>query len=704
MRTATAVPARAQAVGVAPRGAHPTGSPAPVGGRLARYAPKWEMINPGPWVLRTVAGGYHIEFTADPPFHCLPRDTPVPPDMERRIALEAEIESLLQKEAIERTPPDATPKFMSTFFLTTKKDGSWRPIINLKPFNKRFVRPKRFRMETLSDIKPALRNGMWATSIDLKDAYLHIPVAPECRDFLTFQYRGDVFRFKALPFGLSTSPRVFTRVTRPILAYLRVRGIKIFAYLDDWLVLAESRETAEAHTTMATDLLTELGWIINIEKSSLQPTQSIQYLGASIDFVGGMIYPTEERVSALTRDATALLRKGSGSARTWLRVLGRMASFVDILQRGRLHMRPLQTQLLRRYKPATGRMNTVVPLPQHLKHFLRWWTLQRNVATGVPFNDDRPRRTLTTDASLTGWGATLDDLEMSGLWSSRETGLHINVLEARAILNAVSRWKHLLRNHAVTVRSDNTTSVAYINKEGGTRSRLLNETIWNLLTLCDRNNIALEATHLAGSDNRVADALSRSPNPGEWTLKQEWANYLFSIYDTPSLDLFATAENRRLPLFCSRFYHPEAWRTDAYSFKWDGLYLYAFPPLSQIRKVLSTLQTSNAEMLLVVPFWPNQPWFPLLLELLVEEPLKFPETAQLLDKTGPRRRHTQTHQLHLSAWRISGETSRRKDFLRRLSTLPQPRGDHQLLTRTMPDWLDSGDGQATTIVIPWKLP
>ncbi|PIK45634.1 hypothetical protein BSL78_17514 [Apostichopus japonicus] len=103
----------------------------------------------------------------------------------------------------------------------TKTGRSWRPILNLKPLNKNYVEPKRFRMETLNLILPLLRKGMWAASVDLQDAYLHIPIHPRHQRYLAFQYAGRRFTFRSLPFGLSTAPRVFTRVAGTVIAYLR---------------------------------------------------------------------------------------------------------------------------------------------------------------------------------------------------------------------------------------------------------------------------------------------------------------------------------------------------------------------------------------------------------------------------------------------------------------------------------------------------
>ncbi|PIK39944.1 reverse transcriptase [Apostichopus japonicus] len=118
----------------------------------------------------------------------------------------------MTKRAIVEATEGEGPLFRSSFFLTPKKDGSWRPILNLKPLNKGFVRPTHFRMETLAIVVPNLTKGMWASSVDLKDAYLHIPVETRSQNFLAFSYKGKTYKFVALPFGLSTSPRVFTRI------------------------------------------------------------------------------------------------------------------------------------------------------------------------------------------------------------------------------------------------------------------------------------------------------------------------------------------------------------------------------------------------------------------------------------------------------------------------------------------------------------
>ena len=123
--------------------------------------------------------------------------------------------------------------------------------------------------------------------------------------------------------------------------------------------------------------------------------------------------------------------------------------------------------------------------------------------------------------------------------------------------------------------------------------------------------------------------VQRPCESGEWELASSWADWLFLQLGRPNLDLFATAENAKLPVFCSRAFHPRAWAVDALSLSWDGLEAYAFPPFALIHRVLLKIRESRTRVLLVAPQWPRQPWFPLLLHLLVDLPVQLPPHPRL---------------------------------------------------------------------------
>ena len=210
----------------------------PVGGRLSAFLPFWESITQDRWVLDIVKWGYFLPFHDYPQLSSNPLVTPTPRDPHKEDLLRKEIYNLIQKGAIESLGAgDLTPGFFSHYFLAPKKDGSWRPILDLKRLNSH-IRCDKFRMETLSSILRAIQPGDWMVAMDLKDAYLHVPIAPGHRKFLRFAFRDPqgsliVYQWKVLPFGLSTSPRVFTKMVAVLSGHLHVQGVPLFPYIDD---------------------------------------------------------------------------------------------------------------------------------------------------------------------------------------------------------------------------------------------------------------------------------------------------------------------------------------------------------------------------------------------------------------------------------------------------------------------------------------
>jgi len=139
-----------------------------------------------------------------------------------------EVHKLLQKEAVSVVPSTCTKSFLSRVFLVSKKDGSQRPVINLYQLNQ-FVIWEHFKMENIHLVEDLIQEGNWMIKMDLKDAYFSIPIHQEHCQWLRFQWQQQVYEFQCLPFGLSSAPRVFTKVTRPILAWLRQLGIRMVA-------------------------------------------------------------------------------------------------------------------------------------------------------------------------------------------------------------------------------------------------------------------------------------------------------------------------------------------------------------------------------------------------------------------------------------------------------------------------------------------
>ena len=185
----------------------------------------------------------------------------------------------------------------------------------------------------------------------------------------------------------------------------------------------------------------------------------------------------------------------------------------------------------------------------------------------------------------------------------------------------------------VLVATDNTTVVAYINKEGGMRSGPLCALLWRILTWCSGKQVTLKARHIPGRLNVVADKLSRLGQiiQTEWSLLPEVFQALCSRWHRPQIDLFATRFNKKVPLFVSPVPYPMATAVDALSLSWEDLDAYAFPPTAILGKVVEKLQDSPCRRLIIIaPGWPNMTWFWDLVEMSSQIPLLLPQLPNLL--------------------------------------------------------------------------
>lgn len=119
--------------------------------------------------------------------------------------------------------------------------------------------------------------------LDLKDAYLLVPIQTEDKKYLRFRYGRDIFQFNALPFGLSSAPFIFTKLCKPVINWLRSKGIRVVIYLDNYLIFGNSKKECEKNTKLTISLLTFLGFVINRKKSDLIPKNSCKFLGMIIN-------------------------------------------------------------------------------------------------------------------------------------------------------------------------------------------------------------------------------------------------------------------------------------------------------------------------------------------------------------------------------------------------------------------------------------
>lgn len=391
-------------------------------------------------------------------------------DPARASTLNQEISTLLDKGAIVPVDPQRDlGGFYSRYFLVPKKTGDLRPVLDLRGLNM-FLRTIPFHMLSTGEMIQALSHGEWVTTIDLKDAYFHIPIAEHHWRFLRFAFQGKHFQFRVLPFGLSLSPRVFTRVVAAALSPLQARGIKILPYLDDWLICAPTREQASRDTVTVLEHIDRLGLRVNLDKSNLAPAQRTVFLGVSLNTISMKACPSPQRVGGIVTMLSAFRRGRALPFVLYLRLLGMLTAASGVVPLGLLWLRPMQMWLNSLHLDPTRyvhRRKRIRVSPQCLDSLSRWrdreWITQ-----GVPLGSLPVRREVVfTDASSTGWGAMWQGRVAQGEWPQHLYSEHINVRELIAVHLALRQFLVYLRGRHVLIRSDNMSVVYHVNHMGG---------------------------------------------------------------------------------------------------------------------------------------------------------------------------------------------------------------------------------------------
>ncbi len=623
----------------------PTAS-GPIPGSLRKRLRAWRGITQDRWVLRIIKRGLKLPF----------RYRPVSVFQPNRPLSEAytafvteEIARLLATSAI--TCVEERPCMCLPLGVVPKKNGKLRLIHDLRRLNAQLHDPAHFKMEDLSVVAPQLESGDQMMTLDLDQAYHHVEIHPAHRKYLGFEWQGKYYVWNVLPFGLSISPLVFTKVLRPVVAHLRERqGQRVNLYLDDWLLLVRRGQDPSTQLQRLLALLHELGLHVNLAKSSLTPSQTVSYLGMEISTVGRPQFRVpQEKLHKIRHEISRALRVETITGRTLARVAGLCVSVLRAVLPGRMFLRNVHRQIARAGDDLEVRMR----LSLGARSDLEWWLSalrQWNGSQAVPLPTDS---VLTTDASSSGWGATYLGLKARGDWSQSMARQYSNVRELSAVLLSLRAFRAQLSGRSVLLRSDNVTTVACVNRLVG-RSQTLNEVVREIFSFCHAHGITLRALWIPGVTNTEADLLSRKADPNDWQVSELAFFMLEHKYGPHTVDRMASSENSKLARFNSRLHDPAAEAVNCFSVDWAGENNYVAPPIALIPAVLQHLIKCGAEATLVAPVWPSAWWWGLLSSLSTAPPFPLPPRASFLVGPSGRPGPLKNPRWRFAAFRVAG--------------------------------------------------
>lgn len=578
-----------------------------------------------------------------------------PLDTEECARIDEAVVDMLQAGAIYKN--DAKNLVLSPIYTVPKKDSNKRRlVINLRWVNSHLM-TQHFKMTTIREVKQLVTKDAFMTKIDLKDCYWQVPVLPEHQRFLSFQWRGQNYSFNCLPFGLSVSPWFVTKLFRPVIAQLQQEGFSLAIYLDDLVIVGKSRADCRTATARTLELLSQLGLIVNREKSILEPSQQIEYLGFTLDSVRMMVLAPKNKLKNVNTEIKKFLNRPRASARHAASVIGKIGALSEALFPTRVHMAHIQqwkSQLLLHgwdHEEMT---------PQAVREDLQWWREHLKEMNGVSLLPTSADITAGTDASDIGWGAWIqpsngEKRAFGGFFQEDVLHHHINYKELLAVKFMLLSCKQELRGKVVRIYTDNITAMYYANRLGG-RKFLLTKLATEIWQILDSIKAKIVVEFVPGEDNIVADRESRRTlQLSDMQLNPAIFKQAEAMWGPHSIDLFATTENTHLPRFASWRPSPEATWVDAMNHSWVKENGWAHPPFSLLTKVLAKVRREGSTITLVAPWWPAQPWFPLLLDMTVGLPL-LPKATPLL--VAPTKAASPTWQTLV--WRVSGNNSKTK--------------------------------------------
>lgn len=567
----------------------------------------WEGINAEPYILSVIRDGYVIQ---------IPKNfVPPEPQGPRSSVLknwDFVIAEITKNKSIGVISACSNPQVVSPLHVVSSGEKK-RLILDLSGLNC-FLETNHFKLESWNTAWPFLEKARFACTFDFRAGYHHVKMSQRSSDFLAFSLdsppKAPFWKFTALPFGLSTAPWLFTKIFKPLLARWRSRGIKVFLYLDDGLILAETEKEAERAGEWVREDLESAGVQLAPEKCSWSPSSRFVWLGYECDLERGTVSPTESRLDKTEARLEELI---DGATRPTVlsrqRFLGSIASmFVVLGDQGVARSRALLNSVAVAQRSSRSD-EWSMELSADEQRELRFWKENlRGMSVRAIKAVFCPDWQVYCDASAFGVGAVLKDAmgvvrdrvsQVGGKGFENESSAE---RELKAVKFAISEWREMIEG-SVEVLSDSQAAVAILRKGSMTASlHSLAREVWELLGVMRD----AQFTWIPRGLNTEADEASRDLDFDDWGLDWSVVNWAQSEWGEIKCDWFADETNRKCNVFFSRtpsgttrgtnvFDH--GWRAAAFGLAWW------VPPPVLVPRLIQTARAVRAKGILGIPKW-----------------------------------------------------------------------------------------------------
>ncbi|XP_070571308.1 uncharacterized protein [Ptychodera flava] len=356
--------------------------------------------------------------------------------------------------------------------------------------------------------------GSYLAKVDLKSAYRSVPISIDSQRAMGLRYK--LMQHKTwtymvdtrLPFGAAKSPEIFTRITQSITRMMRRKGYDVvIVYLDDFLIIADSKLACEQAFNALQQLLQQLGFSINWDKV-VEPTQCLTFLGIEINAQTRTLSLDDTKLQEVSDLLEYWLPKRRATKRELQQLIGKLNWAARVIRGGRTFLRRLID-----VTNSVSRQSHHIRLNRQARADISWWANLSKSFNGTAFFIEEtplPQQIFTTDAcSAAGAGIYANDWFYTR-WSADHpttADAHINLKELYTVLLACRRWHRFWDKRHIVVYTDNTTTM-YIINSGTSRNATAMEWLRELFWLSAISNFQITARYVRTNDND-ADSVSR---------------------------------------------------------------------------------------------------------------------------------------------------------------------------------------------------
>jgi len=610
-----------------------SGSIIPRAGGLRRHLSWWQQNCKNNWVLQWVTAGFPLWWENPhipaPPFY-QPNHTGA---LEHHDFVSKEVAALLDAGAVQRV--HTQPRVVSPLNVTPKKNGKLRLILDLRHVNQ-YLQIPRFKYESLRCLETLAHPDDLMFSTDLAAGYWQLDMHPDSWTYLGFRWEGQWYVFRVLPFGLASAPWCFTKTMREVVGHLRAKGIRLIAYIDDFLCLVSGTDPPLALTTrqLVLNVFNSAGLEINFEKSHLDFTFVLQHLGFLVDLrLGAFVVPVD-RWSKLQSLISRALTSRTVTVRLLQQISGHLISMhLALGSISRLFSRACY------YSQGRHSPNYHVKLDARLRAELEFWASCDRESLTTPIWRGATLaqislHTLATDAGGESWGAVYGSHCAHGYFRESLRATSSTFRELLAALYSLQSFSQLLRGQHVQLLTDNSAVPSILSH--GSRKPHLHDLALEVFWLCNKFNIKLAISWIPRDQNTQADAMTRWNDTNDWKLNPSVFQYLDARWGPHTCDRFSSHNNFQLSPFNSYFWCPGTAGVDAFAqCDWGTHNNWCYPPFDLIPRTLGIIAQQHAQATMIIPVWTARPWWPIvsprpgLFSPLVHSYIELPHLANL---------------------------------------------------------------------------